>query len=201
MRAHSSVVEQRPFKPRVVGSSPTGPSKMVKNYQIKSETVRMKILEGQSKKQAERYISDATKLAEKATCRRAKCGCVLVKAGQIIGTGFNSPPHDDEEQRTCDNKYTYSQGKKLKYDVTCCVHAEWRSLMEALKKHQDKLKGSTLYFMRIEDGKPKKTQPFCTVCSRLLLEAGVKEIVLWQQEGLISYNAPEYNQISYAFFK
>ncbi len=161
----------------------------------------MKILEGKNAKLAEKYIKLATAEAKKATCRRAKCGAVLIKNGKPIGAGHNSPPLNDEDNRMCDNEYDFSKRKKLKYDVTCCVHAEWRALMDAIRSHPKDVKKSSLYFMRIEDGQLKTTQPFCTVCSRLLMDAGVKEVVLWQNEGLVLYDASAYNQASYVFFR
>jgi len=64
---------------------------------------------------------------------------------------------------------------KPKYDKTCCVHAEWNAILDACKANPGKLEGSTLYFMRIDEegGFTDAGEPFCTVCSRLALQAGV----------------------------
>lgn len=160
----------------------------------------MKNLKGTDLKKVKYYLEVATKEARKATCSRAQCGAVIVNSDVIVGVGHNSPPLDNNVSRMCNNQYTYSKKTKLKYDTTCCVHAEWRALTDTLKNNSSKLAGSTLYFMRIEDDNPIKTQPFCTVCSRLQLDLGVKETVLWQDEGYISYDSLSYNQTSYAYF-
>ena len=160
----------------------------------------MNILDGIAKTEAEKYLELATREARKSSCTRAQCGGVLVNGGKIIGRGYNSPPLNDENNRMCENEYTYSNGEKLKYDTTCCIHAEWRVLIDAVKRNPKLVKGSTLYFMRIEEGEPIPTQPFCTVCSRLLLGNGVKDVVLWQDEGLVLYDTKNYNQANYSFF-
>jgi dCMP deaminase len=160
----------------------------------------MEILYGPKSKNAQKYVKIAKEAALNSTCLRAHCGAVIVNNNQVIGKGYNSPPQDDENNRMCQNMYKNSNGKKQKYDKTCCIHAEWRAITNALIKYPESIKGSTLYFMRIENGKPLQSEPFCTVCSRLITDVGIKKIVLWQKEGYIEYDASEYNQVSYAFF-
>jgi len=92
----------------------------------------VRYLFGNEEKKALEYISKATIVAQNATCERSKCGSVIVKLDEIIGSGFNSPPHDLEEQRRCScSKDSYH--KKVT-DKTCCVHSEQRAIIDALKK-------------------------------------------------------------------
>lgn len=60
-----------------------------------------------------------------------------------------------EDQRQCScSKDSYH--KKVT-DKTCCIHAEQRAIMDALRKNPDKIAGSRLYFIRLDDnGKPTK---------------------------------------------
>lgn len=143
-------------------------------------------------------MSKAVEVAEKATCLKAKCGTVIVKNGEIIGSGYNAPPLDNEENRMCGKDFGAG---KPKYDKTCCVHAEWRAIMDALRRNPEKLTGSKLYFTRVdESGEIKKSgKPFCTVCSRIALDAGIEKFVLWHEEGIVEYSTEEYNILSYAF--
>ena len=146
------------------------------------------------------YFAAAAEAAKRAKCRRALCGTVIVKDGQIIGSGYNGPAFDDEANRTCDNLYDLSL--KPKYDKTCCTHAEWRAILDACKSNPDKITGSTLYFMRV-DGAGEFTDagdPYCTTCSRLALESGISEFGLWNQDGADMYDTAEYNQKSYEYF-
>lgn len=158
----------------------------------------MEYLKNQAEKEAISWMNQAAEIAVKALCLKAKCGTVIVKDGVIIGQGYNAPPLDKEEHRICNKEI--SNGKP-KYDRTCCVHAEWRAIMEALKKNPDKIAGSKLYFTRVDqDGKILKSgQPYCTVCSRLALDAGISKFVLWHEEGIVEYSTDEYNRLSYEY--
>jgi deoxycytidylate deaminase len=156
----------------------------------------MQILTGENGKEATGWIEEAAKVAEKALCLNAKCGVVIVKEGKIIGQGYNAPPLDQAINRMCDKK---RDPGKPKYDQTCCVHAEWRALIDALKNNPDKLEGSTLYFTRVGEDVVDWGKPFCTVCSRIILDSGITKVVLPQKEGLCLYNATEYNQVSYSY--
>ncbi len=143
-------------------------------------------------------MREAGKIAGRALCHKAKCGSVIVKSGAIIGRGYNAPPLDKEEHRTCGKEF--GEGKP-KYDKTCCMHAEWRAIMDALKKNARKIKGAKLYFTRVDEKGNiiKSGKPFCTVCSRLALDAGIKKFVLWHDEGICEYDIGEYNKLSYGY--
>jgi hypothetical protein len=160
----------------------------------------MRRIEGSKADQVKHFLERAADVAQQATCLRAKCGAVIVKDGIVIGEGYNSPPLNDELQRTCDAEWDYT--KKPKYDKTCCTHAEWRAVLNACKENANKINGSTLYFMRV-DGEGNFTDagdPFCTTCSRFTMEAGVAEFALWNNDGVDVYSLAEYNQRSYAFY-
>jgi len=149
----------------------------------------------------ERYFAEAGKVASRATCNRAHCGAVVVAAdGEIIGRGYNAPPQGDESQRMCDIELNTSI--KQNNDKTCCVHAEWNAIIDALKHHSKKIEGATLYFMRVDE-KNEFTEagdPYCTVCSRLALESGISTFGLWN-EGPEMIDAETYNIKSYEFFR
>jgi deoxycytidylate deaminase len=147
------------------------------------------------------FFELAAKVASDATCQRAKCGSIIVKDGAVIGAGFNAPPRNDEKRRTCGSKWNY--GKKPKYDLTCCVHAEWRAVIDACKNNSNKVDGSTLYFMRVDEhgNFTDAGQPYCTTCSRLTMESGVSEFALWNNNRADIYTLPEYDELSYSFYK
>lgn len=149
----------------------------------------------------QRWVQAATEVAKSATCGRSKCGSVIVKDGEVVGEGFNSPAGNLESQRRCGVEKSSYHTKVT--DKTCCVHAEERAIMDALRRHPHKVSGSTLYFIRLdEDGKPKFSgRPYCTICSKLALDAGIAEFVLWHEEGITAYPTDEYNDLSYKFFE
>lgn len=159
----------------------------------------MKLLNWQNHTQAEFFIQQAVEIAQKATCERSKCGCVIVKDGEIIGKGFNSPPQNLESQRRC--HCDKEQYHRKVTDKTCCIHAEQRAILDALKFASDKLIDSDLYFIRLDpEGRPAKSgNPYCTICSKMALEVGIKTFHLWHSEGIVAYDTEEYNILSYQY--
>lgn len=145
-----------------------------------------------------RWMHEAARVAQGALCFKAKCGTVIVKNDEIIGEGYNAPPLDKEENRRCND--TFGPGKP-KYDRTCCMHAEWRAIMDALRKNPDKIQGSKLYFTRIDDNGEilHSGKPLCTVCSRLALDSGIATFLLWHAEGIAEYPTNEYDRLSYEY--
>lgn len=159
----------------------------------------MKLLTWQNHTQAELFMQQAAEIAQKASCERSKCWCIIVKDGEIIGQGFNSPPQHLESQRRC--HCDKAQYHKKVTDKTCCIHAEQRAILDALKFASDKLIGSDLYFIRLDqEGKPAKSgNPYCTICSKMALEVGIKTFHLWHSEGIVAYDTEEYNILSYQY--
>lgn len=147
----------------------------------------------------EQYFKLASELAKQATCLRSKCGSIIVKDDEIIGTGFNSPPKNLETQRRCtNNKDDYH--KKVT-DKTCCIHAEQRAIFDALKNNPEKIEGSILYFARLdENGNFQKAgKPYCTICSKMALDVGISKFLLWHESGIKEYDTEVYNKLSYNF--
>jgi len=159
----------------------------------------MRILSGEEEKIASGYMKEAVKSALKSSCLKSKCGTVIVKDGKIIGRGFNSPPKELESQRKClvDKKdFDDKVG-----DKSCCIHAEQRAIMDCLKNNADKINGSSLYFIRLDmQGNMQHAgKPYCTYCSKLALDVGISEFLLWHEKGICAYDTEEYNHISFQY--
>jgi len=147
----------------------------------------------------EYWMMRAAEVAKNALCLKAKCGTVIVKGNEIIGEGYNAPPLDDISNRTCLVVFKYPPKKN--YDHTCCMHAEQRAILNAMKKKPEKIIGSTLYFIRVDEhGNIKKSgKPYCTVCSRWALDSGIAYFALWHEDGIKLYSTKEYNELSYHY--
>jgi deoxycytidylate deaminase len=161
--------------------------------------ISMRYLQGAEETQAISWIQEAAKVAEHALCLKAKCGSVVVKNESIIGSGYNAPPLDDMSNSFCLTPYNHTG--KPRYDHTCCMHAEWRAILDTLRKNPDEITGARIYFIRIDGDKniTKCGEPLCTVCSRFALDTGIKEFVVWNEQGVCLYQTDEYNQLSYAY--
>jgi deoxycytidylate deaminase len=161
----------------------------------------MKYLNGEDEKHGIIWMKKAAEIAKDALCLKAKCGTVIVSGNEIIGFGYNAPPLDSENNRTC--TWDYGTSNKADFDTTCCMHAEWRAILNALKNNPQKIVGAKLYFSRTDKegtGQVKKSgKPYCTVCSRFALDVGISHFLLWQEEGIVEYPTDEYNLLSYEY--
>lgn len=163
----------------------------------------MKLLVERELERAEYFLNEARKEAQKATCERAQCGTVIVKADtlEILGRGYNSPPGEHASQRRCSyDKRTYHPRV---VDKTCCIHAEVRALHDALRTHPEALQGADLFFARVDPNNNSHDtpcgKPYCTLCSKQALDLGIGRWILRHPEGITSYGAEEYNTHSYHY--
>jgi dCMP deaminase len=159
----------------------------------------MRYLEGSLKDNALVYIFLASGMARRSTCSRRRCGSAIVSSGEVIGSGYNSPPGNLESQRRC--HLCKSDYHPKVTDKTCCVHAEIRAVFDAMRRNPDRIEGSTLYFSSVDfDGKTLRSDKlYCTICSKLVLDAGISEFVLWDDNGVCVYDTEEYNDISHRY--
>lgn len=159
--------------------------------------VSMRVLYGSEADSAMSHIAYAAELACSAGCLRDKCGSVIMSGDLLIGEGTNGPPGRLASQQRCLRRQELAYG--FKSDATCCIHAEQRAIMEALRHHPSQIDGSRLYFIRLgSDERPVVAgNPYCTHCSKLALDAGLAEFVLWQAEGITVYDTIEYNDLSF----
>jgi len=158
----------------------------------------MRILEPTTAALAHEYLALAAQLAGQSTCKRGHCGAVIVSGETVIGKGYNSPPRGRETCRHCDISVAPERPRYL-YDATCCLHAEWRGIMDALASQPHLLEGATMYFVRIDDaGRWKQeTVPYCTTCSRLILEVGISHVCVWHKAGYGVYGSQEFDALAY----
>lgn len=133
----------------------------------------------------------------RSTCCRSKCGSVVVAPdGRVIGYGFNSKPC--HEGGAC---FKDDLSPTFKSDKTCCVHAEQRSLMAALANKPHRVKGGRIFFIRLSLNNEvlHAGRPYCTICSKLALDAGIKEFVLFHEGGPKAYETKHYNDLSFQY--
>lgn len=156
----------------------------------------IKPLEGEALHEAERLLDLAAEEAKRSSCLRALCGAVVTdKNGVVIGKGGNSLP-GGEKPKECLKDHL---GAGFKSDRTCCTHAEARAILDAMKNGT--LEGGSIFFTRIdEEGRRKNSgQPYCTICSKMALEVGLKSFVLAHDFGVVAYPSDFYNDLSFEY--
>lgn len=146
---------------------------------------------------AKLYMEEARKMALNSTCLRSKCGSVIVADNIIIGRGYNSPPMDNI-LHVCRKD---SLPMDFKSDKTCCIHAEQRAIINALRNYSNKINEGRLYFIRLNENNEISYagKPYCTICSKMALDVGLKEFVLWHEEGITVYDTEYYNELSFQY--
>ena len=155
----------------------------------------MRILYGLEKDEAKRHFNLAADLARGSKCLRARGGALIVNGNMGVAGGHNSPPGDVGIDRCF--KDDLPDG--FKSDRTCCVHAEKRAIHNALSTHPGKLEDARIYFTRIDENNQivKAGRPYCTGCSKDILDVGIAEVVLWHENGICVYDSVEYNELSF----
>jgi dCMP deaminase len=109
----------------------------------------------------EYFLKVAMLVSERATCPRMHVGCVLVKDKQILATGYNgSIPGDghceDDGCLIVDNHCVRTNHAEINAITQCATHGVNTS-------------GASAYVTNMP----------CTTCSKALIAAGIKEIIVF----------------------
>ena len=129
------------------------------------------------------YKEIASAVNKRSTCLRRRYGCVIVKNDEIIATGYNGSPRGTEN--CCDRgncKRMHKEHNSGDYSECHSVHAEQNALLSA--RRQDMI-GATMYLAGEEFGEdgqwhqiPSKECSPCPICSRMIKNSGIKEIIV-----------------------
>ncbi|MFA5177661.1 MAG: cytidine/deoxycytidylate deaminase family protein [Candidatus Omnitrophota bacterium] len=116
----------------------------------------------------EYFLEVAKLVAKRATCLRRSVGAVIVKDKRILATGYNGAP----------------SGLKHCVDVGCMRQklnipsGERHELCRALHAEQNALIQASLYGISVKGSKLYATCQPCVICVKMLINAGIKEIVI-----------------------
>ena len=122
----------------------------------------------------EYFLEIAKTASKRASCLRGKkVGAVLVKEKQILATGYNGAPKGVKNCLELNNcireQNSIARGERLEF---CrATHAEQNAIAQSAWQGIA-TKGATLYTTNFP----------CILCAKLLINAGVKEIVFLKDE-------------------
>ena len=115
----------------------------------------------------EDYFLGITELvAERSTCLRRKVGAVLVRDRRIIATGYNGAPSGIShclEAGCLREQMGIPSGER--HELCRGLHAEQNAIIQAAL-HGFSIRHSTLYCTNLP----------CSICSRMLINAGIEKI-------------------------
>jgi len=115
----------------------------------------------------EYFMEMAHIVAKRSTCMRRKVGAILVKDKHILSTGYNGAPKGLKhcsEVGCLRKKLGIPSGER--HEICRGLHAEQNAIIQAAV-FGISIKNSVLYC----------TNTPCVVCAKMLINAGVKEIV------------------------
>ena len=132
------------------------------------------------------YLDIAEAVLARSTCLRRKYGAVIVRDDEIISTGYNGSPRG--LPNCIDVGYCYREEKHIphgeKYESCLAVHAEANAIISASRRD---MIGSILYLAgREADGSPVPDTAPCSMCLRLIINAGISTIVTRNTDGSIN---------------
>lgn len=106
-------------------------------------------------------------VASRSTCLRRQVGALLVKDKNILATGYNGVPRGITH---CDVTGCLRDQLKVpsgeRHELCRGLHAEQNAIIQAAS-HGVNIFGATLYC----------TDSPCIICSKMLINAGLKEII------------------------
>ena len=123
------------------------------------------------------YLGIADSVLNRSTCLRRKYGAIIVKADEILSTGYNGAPRGREncsDLGFCTREHlNIPSGER--YELCRSVHAEQNAIISCSRRD---MIGSTLYLV----GRDAKTDELikaepCSLCRRFILNAGIEKIV------------------------
>jgi dCMP deaminase len=116
----------------------------------------------------EEYFMEITRLvAKRATCLRRQVGAVLVMDKRLLATGYNGAPSGLAhclEVGCLREKRQIPSGER--HELCRGLHAEQNVIIQAAF-HGIRIQGSTLYCTNLP----------CAICTKMLINAGIREIV------------------------
>jgi len=125
------------------------------------------------------YLDIAEATLERGTCLRRNFGAIIVKNDEIIATGYVGAPRG--RKNCCDLKYCMREKMNIprgeRYELCRSVHAEQNAIISANRKD---MIDSTLYLVgkNFVDGEYVANAMPCALCKRMIINAGIKEVVV-----------------------
>lgn len=127
------------------------------------------------------YLDIAEAVSKRSTCLRRKYGAVIVNNDEIISTGYNGAPRGEDNCDECGYclREILNVPKGERYELCKSVHAEQNAIISASRS---RMIGSTIYIVGIEaNGKYASSEP-CTICRRLIINAGISKVIGYVDE-------------------
>ena len=124
------------------------------------------------------FMKIALLVSERATCKRHSVGAILVRDKMILSTGYNGAAKGAKD---CLELGCLRDELKIKsgtqHEICRAIHAEQNAIIQAARNGVN-ITGSTMYC----------THSPCIICAKMIVNAGIKELVVFEQYSDNSFN-------------
>jgi dCMP deaminase len=114
----------------------------------------------------EYFMNISDQVATRSTCLRRQVGAVIVKEKRILATGYNGAPSGLEHCLT----------KGCLREQLGIPSGENQELCRGLHAEQNAIIQAALHGVRLNDAIIYSTHKPCVLCSKMIINAGLKEI-------------------------
>jgi dCMP deaminase len=140
------------------------------------------------------YLNIAREVARRSTCIRRWFGAIIVKNDQIISTGYTGAARGAVNCIDIGKCPRQAAGipRGERYELCRSVHAEMNAIIHAARVD---MIDSTLYLVGVEagDGKVVENAKPCKICTRLIINAGIKTVkVLDREDKVLTYQVEDF---------
>ena len=125
------------------------------------------------------YLDMAESVSQRCTCFRKHYGAVIVKADEVIATGYVGAPRGRKNctdlQKCVREEKNIARGER--YELCRSVHAEANAIISAPRKD---MLGSHMYLTGIDltTNSYVENATSCAMCKRLIINAGISKIFI-----------------------
>ena len=138
------------------------------------------------------YLGIAKAVSARGTCLRRKFGAVIVKDDKVVSTGYVGAPTG---RANCSDigscfRMEHNIPSGTMYEKCRSVHAEMNAIIKA---SPEELEGSVLYLYGEENnGDITKNADCCAMCKRMIINAGIRIVVIKTEDGYNPINVEEW---------
>ncbi len=129
------------------------------------------------------YLNIAETVLMRSTCLRRNYGAIIVRDDEVVATGYNGAPRGRKNcidlGRCIREELQIPSGQR--YELCRSVHAEANAIISAARSET---LGATLYLAGrdAQSGELLHDTTCCSMCRRLVINAGIEKVVVRNTE-------------------
>ena len=138
------------------------------------------------------YLGIAKAVSARGTCLRRRFGAIVVKDDRVVSSGYVGAPRG--RINCCDRGTCFRMENNIpsgqRYELCRSVHAEMNAIINASK---EELEGGVMYLVGVEpDGSYTPNADCCSMCKRVIINAGIRYVVIATDRGPKTINVNEW---------